>query len=130
MISQDQLPIVAIPTVNDMHLEEMIYINALHDAVKSRDFKAIVEKLEILLEHTMKHFTDEEQMMEKADYKDFYTHKAEHDRHLHELNHIIKYFKERQDPQAIAAYIEGNLNAWTIHHIKTMDTEMATLLQI
>lgn len=129
MITQDQLTMLAIPSMNDTHLEEMLLINTLHEAVKSRDLKAIKEKLEELLKETTVHFSKEEEMMEKAGYADFYTHKGEHDRHLHELAHIIKYFTERQDPQAIAAYIEGNLNAWMIHHIKTMDAEMATFLQ-
>ena len=89
----------------------------------------IKEKLEELLKETTAHFSKEEEMMENKDYPDFFTHKGEHDRHLHELAHIIKYFTERQDPQAIAAYIEGNLCSWTTHHIKTMDAEMATFLK-
>ncbi|MFC2074398.1 bacteriohemerythrin [Campylobacterota bacterium] len=129
MISQEQLPMVAMPSMNDMHLEEMLFINALHEAVKSRDFNTIVEKLETLLEHTQTHFSQEEQMMEDAGFKSFYEHKGEHDRHLHELRHLIKYFHEHRDPHAIAAYVEGNLESWTIHHIKTMDTEMASFLQ-
>ena len=129
MITQDQLTMVAIPSMNDMHLEEILLINSLYDAVKSRDLQAIKEKLEELLEESKIHFSQEEEMMEKAGYADFYSHKGEHDRQLHELAHIIKYFAERQDPQAIAAYIEGNLNAWTIDHIKTMDAQMAAFLQ-
>ena len=42
---------------------------------------------------------------------------------------IIKYFNERQDPQAILAYIEGNLARWVIHHIQTLDKSAATFLQ-
>lgn len=129
MITQDQLTMVAIPSMNDMHLEEMLLINSLHDAVQSRNVQAIKEKLEELLKESKIHFSEEEKMMEEADYADFYTHKGEHDRQLHELAHIIKYFTERQDPQAIAAYIEGNLNSWTTHHIKTMDADMARFLQ-
>ena len=129
LITQDQLTMVAIPSMNDMHLEEMLLINALHEAVKSRDFKSIKDKLEELLKESKIHFSKEEEMMEEAGYPEFFTHKGEHDRQLHELAHIIKYFTERQDPQAIAAYIEGNLNSWTIHHMQTMDAEMATFLQ-
>ena len=129
LITQDQLTMLAIPSMNDMHLEEMLLINSLHDAVKSRDFKSIKDKLEELLKESKIHFSKEEEMMEAAGYSEFFTHKGEHDRQLHELAHIIKYFTERQDPQAIAAYIEGNLNSWTIHHIQTMDAEMATFLQ-
>ena len=128
LIVQEQLTMLALPSVNDLHLEELITINALHEAVKSADFNVIIEKLETLLEHTEKHFVEEEKLMQEAGFEGYYPHKGEHDRHLSELKHIINYFKERQDPQAIAAYIEGNLERWTIHHINTMDVEMADFI--
>ncbi len=129
MIIQEELPMLSQPIFNDLHLEEMIYINALFDAVNKQDLPAITEHLLTLLEHSKTHFNQEEKLMQKHNFEGYYEHKAEHDRQLHELEHIIQYFGQRQDPQAIAAYIEGNLKAWTLHHIKTMDTALSTFLQ-
>ena len=129
LMTQDQLPMVAIPSMNDTHLEEMLIINKLENAAKENDVKAVTEALKELHEHTAIHFFEEEDMMEEAVYPAFATHKAEHDRHLHELQSTIKYFEKNQDPKAITAYIEGGLSRWVIHHIQTMDAIMAQYLQ-
>ena len=125
MIVQEELPMVAIPSMNDMHLEESLLINKLESAAQSNDIETTLATLKELLEHTTLHFSHEENIMQKSSFFEYNSHKAEHDRHLNELKSIIKYFDERRDPNAILAYINGNLKAWMIDHVKTMDTVMA-----
>ena len=129
MMTQDQLPMVAIPSMNDTHLEEMLIINRLEAAARNNNIDEVSETLKELLEHTAMHFFDEEDLMEEALFPALQTHKNEHDRHLKELNSIIKYFAERKDPKAISAYVEGNLISWSIHHMETMDSVMAKYLE-
>ncbi len=129
MITQEQLPMVAIPSMNDTHLEEILIINRLESASREHDTQAVRDILNELLEHTIIHFDDEEKMMDEALFPAYAMHKNEHDRHIHELKSVIKYFEERKDTTAISAYIEGNLTAWLIHHIETMDTMTAVFLQ-
>ncbi len=129
MITQEQLPMVAIPSMNDTHLEEILIINRLESAAREHDTQAVRDILNELLEHTQMHFDDEEEMMEEALFPAYAMHKSEHDRHIHELKSVIKYFEERKDTIAISAYIEGNLTAWLIHHIETMDTMTAMFLK-
>ena len=127
-MTQDQLPMVAIPSMNDTHLEEIIIVNKLDTAAKNNDINAVSEILNELLEHTIEHFSTENEMMQKAKFPAYDTHKAEHDRHLHELKALVKYFEKTQDPRAIKIHIEGNLEKWLIHHIQTMDTVTAQFL--
>ena len=129
MITQEQLPMVAMPSMNDTHLEEMLIINRLETAAKDNDLEAVPKILQELLEHTAMHFFDEEDLMEESLFPAFKMHKSEHDRHLQELKSVIKYFEEHKDARAISAYIEGNLTPWLIHHIETMDTMTAQFLQ-
>jgi len=128
MMTQEQLPMVAIPSMNDTHLEEIIIVNKLDTAAKNNDVGAVTEILNELTEHTIAHFCGEETMMQKAQFPAYSTHKAEHDRHLHELQALVKYFEKTKDPRAIATHIEGNLEKWLIHHIQTMDTVTAHFL--
>jgi hemerythrin len=116
---------VAVPSMNDTHLEESLLINKLEAAAKSSDIELTLQMLKELLEHTTIHFAQEEKIMQESGFFEHNSHKAEHDRHLNELKSIIKYFDERRDPNAIMAYIEGNLKAWMIDHVKTMDRVMA-----
>lgn len=125
MITQEELPMVAVPSMNDTHLEESLLINKLEDAAQSSNIKLTLEMLKELLEHTTMHFAQEESIMQESGFFEYNSHKAEHERHLNELKSIIKYFDERRDPNAIMAYIKGNLKAWMIDHVKTMDTVMA-----
>ena len=128
MMTQEQLPMVAVPSMNDTHLEEIIIVNKLDTAAKNNDVDAVSEILNELTEHTTTHFCGEEAMMQKAQFPAYDTHKAEHDRHLHELKALVKYFEKTKDPRAIATHIEGNLEKWLIHHIQTMDTVTAHFL--
>jgi len=128
VITQEQLPMLKIAELNDMHLEEMLIINALESAARSRDIEGVAKSLTELYEHTKVHFESEDKMMQESEYKEFPAHKAEHDRHLHELNSLINYFQKHKEPNAIIAYIDGNLARWTLHHAQTMDGEMADFL--
>jgi len=125
LIAQEELPMVAIPSLNDTHLEESLLVNKLESSAKDNDIEATLATLKELLEHTTLHFSKEESIMKESGFFEYNSHKAEHDRHLSELQSIIEYFDERRDPNAILAYINGNLKAWMIDHIKTMDTVMA-----
>ena len=126
MIVQEQLPIVAVPSMNDTHLEEIIIVNRLSSAARSRDVDGVVEALKELHEHTIEHFAAEEKMMKESSFPAYSTHKSEHDRHLHELEALRKYFDTNRDTNAIVAYLDGNLVRWLLHHIETMDTVTAT----
>lgn len=128
MTTQEELPMVAIPSMNDTHLEEMLIINKLDTAIANSDVGAISQLLDELLEHTTTHFMNEDNMMEKALYPAYHAHKSEHDRHLQELGSLINYFEKNKEPKAIYAYSKGNLTPWRIHHIETMDTMMALYL--
>ena len=120
---------VAMPSMNDTHLEEILIINRLSTAARESDTQSVHDILNELLDHTTMHFKNEEDMMVEALFPAYEMHKSEHDRHLHELKSVIKYFLEHKEPNAISAYIEGNLTPWLKHHIETMDTMTAMFLQ-
>lgn len=129
MITQDQIPMLAVPSMNDRHLEESFIINRLEVAVSNEDIDDVYLILRELLEHTRLHYVDEEELMKETLFPEYKTHKKEHDRHLHELKSVIEYFDKHKDPRAVSAYIEGSLSAWTLHHADTMDRELALFVK-
>jgi len=129
LITQERIPMLAIPSMNDTHLEETLIINKLDVAVSNNELEAITEILKELLAHTSMHYFDEENMMKESLFPAYKTHKEEHDRHLGELQSVITYFEKHQDPRAIYAYIEGNLTPWILHHADTMDRMLALFLE-
>jgi len=128
-MTQDELPMVAIASMNDYHLEEILLVNKLDTVARENDLSAVKEVLLEYVEHSIKHFENEEKLMKDVDYPDFNAHKSEHDRHLKELRALIKYFEKNQDPRAIYIHIQGGLNPGLLHHMKTMDTQAANFIK-
>lgn len=129
MITQDQLPMVAMASMNDTHLEDIIIINKLSAAVDKKDIDSTSSTLAELVEHTIAHFSGEEEMMREKKFPPYPVHKGEHDRVLNELKSIEKRFNEVQDFQLIKAYVDGSLIPWLINHIQTLDTVTAQFLE-
>jgi len=129
MITQEQLPMVAMPSMNDTHLEDVILINQLSSAAQSKNFAATKIFLEELVAHTITHFSGEEAMMQEYNFPPFPIHKAEHDRVLQELKNITKIFSEGEgDFTLVTSYVDGSLIPWLINHIETLDTVTAMFL--
>jgi len=128
-MTQDQLPMLAIASMNDMHLEEMLLIQRLDRVSRENDINETAKVLKEYLEHSIKHFHEEEELMQASGFSEYLSHKAEHDRHIKELHALIKYFDKNQDPRAIYTHIEGGLSPWILHHIQTMDTQASEFLK-
>ncbi len=130
MITQDQLPMVAMTSMNDTHLEDIIIINKLSEAVVNKDTVLTNSILEELIEHTITHFSGEEEMMREKSFPPYLVHKGEHDRVLNELKAIAQGFSQSDgDFQLVMAYVDGSLIPWLINHIQTLDTVTAMFLQ-
>ena len=130
MITQDQLPMVAMASMNDTHLEDIIIINKLSVAAQNRDFELTKTVLTELIEHTIDHFSGEEEMMREKKFPPYPVHKGEHDRVLNELKSVAQGFAQSHgDFQLITAYVDGSLTPWLIQHIETLDTVTAAFLE-
>jgi hemerythrin len=127
MITQERLPMVAMPSMNDTHLEDIIIINKLSKAIDAKDAGAVSLILKELIEHTVVHFSGEEEMMREKAFPPYPVHKGEHDRALNELRVVAKNFQSAQNIEAVKAYVE-TLTPWLIQHIQTLDTVTAMFL--
>ena len=129
MITQEQLPMVAMPSMNDTHLEDILLINRLSDAAEAGDVEATEQILDALVAHTVEHFSGEEEMMREKMFPPYPVHKGEHDRALNELKMVAQNFKTTKETQAVVHYIEAVLTPWLLQHIETLDTVTAMFLQ-
>jgi hemerythrin len=128
MIPQEQLPLVAMPSMNDTHLEELILINHLSDALAARDAQQVSELLGALVAHTVEHFGGEEVMMREKAFPPYPMHKGEHDRALAEMRAQLASWQNRKDFDSLAYYVNVTLAQWIMVHIQTMDTVTANFL--
>ena len=91
MIKQDDLPLVSLSTMNEVHFEEIALINTLLKQLENEiDFEKISESFERLLTHMQEHFSTEEKLMQEAHYPSLNMHKAEHNKVLNETRYAPK----------------------------------------
>ncbi len=128
MLTQEQLPMVAMPSMNDTHLEELLLINRILEAVEARDAEAVDALFEALTEHTLEHFSGEEAMMREKRFPPYLMHKSEHDRALNEMRMALTLWRQHRDFERLRYYIETTLVDWVVNHIQTMDTVTANFL--
>ena len=129
MITQEELPMVAMASMNDTHLEDIIIINQLTAAAENKDADAASQIFAKLVAHTIEHFSGEEAMKREKNFPPYPVHKGEHDRVLKELKAVEQRFNEEKDFELIKAYVEGALAPWLLDHIKTLDTVTAQFLE-
>jgi len=128
LIREEELPKVALASMNDTHLEDLIMINELAQLIKDKKNELITEKLDALVAHTVEHFSGEEKMMIENRFPAYAMHKAEHDRALAQMNEVVARWRADKDMVALREYIEKIMPAWLVQHVSTMDTVTAHFL--
>jgi len=130
MIKEKNIPQVSMQSMNEVHLEEVLIINRLFEALESdASFEILGERLELLVEHIQEHFSGEEKMMKEAQYPSLNMHKAEHDKVLSQARYAQMEWRNRKDKEALKEFLEDDIVAWLDQHIKAMDVPMADFIK-
>lgn len=98
----------------DLHTE---LLSALTDGAHT----AVSVMLDGLLEHTRRHFAEEEGRMREAQFPPYAMHKGEHDRVLVALEARIAQWRQDHDDTALHNWLEHELGNWFVNHVNTMD---------
>ncbi len=128
MMIQEQLPMVAMSSMNDTHLEDIILINKLSSVIAARDIEATTKVLHELLEHTVEHFAGEEKMMLEKAFAPYEMHKSEHENALAGMRQEIVLWEQNHDFNRVAHYANVTLPQWLIQHVSTLDMVTAQFL--
>lgn len=128
-IDKNDLPMVAMDFMNDVHIEDVDIINELYDLLVAyeknstqENFEKINSKYEQWFEHTVNHFKGEEIEMEQKGFPPYIVHKGEHDNALNIMDNVYKQWLESKDINILINYLKDTLLPWLINHIQTMDT--------
>jgi len=129
LIDLERLPRVAVPFINDDHLQEARLINAAADRLEElRAGKVgaaqVNAALDALYAHSREHFAREETAMMEASFPAYSFHQAEHVRILGELGEAQRRFQESGKGEELAAYL-ASFPSWFGQHITSMDAVTA-----
>jgi len=116
-----ELKKVAFEPMNEIHENEVKILNELLKKIENQE--KIDDIYQEFLEDVMKHFSYEENLMEKYNFFAKIPHKMEHQRKLEELYTIKK--EKLNDFEFLKNYFTQNFIPWLKNHVETMDTVTA-----
>lgn len=131
LFNTDSIPKVAYEEMNEVHLEEVVIANAIHNYLSQsieHDKKRIEAMLQEFVFHVRDHFEYEQQMMKDSNCPILGCHESEHRRVLQLMFQVFKDFALTHDIQLLKDYFEHEFKAWIENHIVTMDTVTAIYL--
>jgi hemerythrin len=116
----DKINPVAFDPMNEIHNNELKYVNTLYEALEKNE--NVKNAYEDFINDVKNHFAFEEKLMDK--YKFFATipHKMEHQRILNEL---LQLQTRLDDRELIKNYLKNIFIPWLENHVNTMDTVTA-----
>lgn len=136
LIDKQNMPLVAMEFMNEVHVEDIDIINELFDLIlqyeqdssdKNKDL--INQKYKEWYDHTVEHFKGEEMMMQEKNFPPYPFHKGEHDNALAIMDTLFTKWKDKDDIQILKQYFIEELPQWLVQHIQSMDTVTAMFLK-
>ncbi len=134
LLPLDQIPAVALESMNQTHREEVELINRLAALVAAgmedtADTPAITAQLNDWVEHTRQHFSRENELMEQYGFPAYSVHSGEHERVLEQLEALRSGWLERNSLQPLANFLFEQWHAWFDNHVHTMDNITASFIR-
>ncbi len=116
---------------DDKHLLNFEKMDTLHkefldiyNSVDISSIESIITKSKELLEHSKKHFLEEETLMEEYKYPTIKEHKDEHNKVLSEMEYFIKNSQSIFGKKMLKAYYVEKLPDWFDLHLLSMDSDL------
>ena len=132
LFQEEMLPKVALPLMNETHIEEIELVNGIYDLLTTTqnfDHALLLEKLDEFLVHVEHHFLSENNLMQDFNFPALHCHKAEHERVLNILKFVVDRYISNHDEQELKDFFEHDFRPWIENHIQTMDFVTANYLQ-
>ncbi|ODB84308.1 hypothetical protein A3193_15985 [Candidatus Thiodiazotropha endoloripes] len=133
IVASDQIPLVELEVMNQVHREEVEMINQLGTLlINGLEVEPEIEKISHSLmawiDHTQEHFEGENKMMMEHGFHAYPVHKGEHDQVLSGLESLQAQWLTEFNLEALADFIFIEWRNWFDSHVKTMDMVTAQFL--
>jgi hemerythrin len=113
---------VEVESLDKQHQRLFAMLNELHDAMKAGKGKLFAPAiLERLVDYTREHFAAEEALMKRANYPDFASHKAEHEKLKNEIAKMLK--NAEGGDSGVSMELSDFLREWLKTHILQRDKQ-------
>jgi hemerythrin-like metal-binding protein len=125
IIFDEQKHILNFETMDTLHQE---FID-IYNSVDINSVESIVQKANELLEHSKRHFKEEETLMQLYGYPTIREHTDEHTKVLAELEYFIRNSHSMFGKKMLKAYYIEKLPDWFDLHLISMDSDLSSFLK-
>lgn len=123
----DSILSIGVDEIDEDHRKLIHIFNTLNHAIAAKDSpEYLAATLEELINCTVWHFSHEERLMLKYNYKDFQAHKTEHQELIQSAKELQQ--KILQSDQSFTDEHLQFLEHWLTEHILTTDGRLGTFL--
>jgi len=133
-INPSDITEVAIPSMQETHLEEIAMLNALCDLFalikQGEEPLGLLEKVTAIATHTHAHFEHENEKMRELNFPPYAAHKKVHDEYLNAMDGVIATWQASGDIAPLITFFEHETPAWMKQHISTMDFATANFFAV
>ncbi len=143
IIKAEEIPKIAVDSMNDTHWEEVSMVNELGALIHNMQARcaagedcqpamaaAITSKLKAWHRHTKEHFERENQLMQEHGFPAFAVHSQAHQTALERLEQVVHEWEENRKLEALHDYCFKVWPDWFLQHVQTMDFVTARFLQM
>jgi len=124
----DEKFMTGIAAIDNQHKKLVGFVNELHDAMKKRQAKDIIEKLlDELVKYTEYHFSTEEKAFAAYGYEGRQEHAKKHDEFIGKVNALV--VRHRKSEIALSIDILDFLVEWVKNHILIEDMKYVPALK-
>ena len=133
VMAPDDIPVIAVGSMNDTHHQEVGLVNALGALLlQAREGngneEAIGKALDEWVSHTEAHFERENRLMQEHGFPPFPVHAQEHANALDNLHQLQQRWHENHDLDALGSYVFNTWPQWFQMHVNSMDNVTAQFL--
>ena len=112
--------------IDSQHKQLISAINNLFDAYQSGNGRKEVEHtMNFLLDYTIKHFNEEEELQKEYNYPDCIQHKNIHSNFIEEVKKMATTLQLTGPSDDLISHICQTTGRWIINHIKQEDIKIA-----
>jgi hemerythrin len=134
LLPLDQIPQVALESMNQSHREEVELVNRFAALVSAGiegnvDVVAISQQLDGWIDHTRHHFSHENELMAQYAFPAYPVHRDEHQRILDQLEDLRQTWRESKALRPLAMFLFEEWPAWFDNHVNTMDNVTASFIR-
>jgi methyl-accepting chemotaxis protein len=116
--------------VDEQHKQLFAAINDILDTVaRNKSNEEVRKSLRFLNDYTLRHFADEEKILQDCGYPEFARHKKVHEDFKKTVRDLENDFTRRGASQELAGQIHSVVGEWLVFHIKGMDLQWAAFLK-